>query len=168
MPNVNTPRGSTYSGWFRDMLNNVLEAYYKGTLFLRATTTGAVTFANSLLSNHATAGIGYATGAGGTVTQASNKTTGVTLNTIVGQITMNNASLAAATEVVFVVTNSAVGASDAIIVNHGSVGASDDDYLVGVGAVAAGSFSIVVANLSVGSLAEAIVINFAVIKGVSA
>ena len=37
-----------------------------------------------------TGGIGYATGAGGTVMQATNKATGVTLNTVSGQITTNN------------------------------------------------------------------------------
>ena len=38
---------------------------------------------------------------GGTVTQATNKSTGVTLNTESGQITMNDAALAAAAEVSF-------------------------------------------------------------------
>lgn len=170
MPNRDTPASTgRYGGWFRDQLNNVLEAYYRNAApFMRITTAQVVTFLNSILSNHPTAGIGYATGAGGTVTQQTDKTTGVTINTIVGQITMDNAALANAVEVVFVVTNSAVGPQDVIIVNHGSVGASDDDYLVGVGAVADGSFSIVVANLSAGSLSEAIVINYAVIKGVAA
>ena len=40
---------------------------------------------------------------GGTVTQATNKSTGVTLNTESGQITMNNAQLDAGTEVTFTV-----------------------------------------------------------------
>ena len=102
---------------------------------------------------------------GGTVIQGTDKTTGVTLNTHTGQITMNAASLAAAAEVVFVVTNSKVAAPDVVIINHGSVGASDDDYLVGIGAISAGSFSVVVSNLSGGSLSEAIVLNFVIIKG---
>ena len=102
---------------------------------------------------------------GGTVIQGTDKTTGVTLNTHTGQITMNAASLAAAAEVVFVVTNSKVAAPDVVIINHGSVGASDDDYFVGIGAISAGSFSVVVSNLSGGSLSEAIVLNFVIIKG---
>ena len=42
--------------------------------------TGAVT-------SSGTAGVGYATGAGGTVTQATSRTTGVTLNKTTGAIT---------------------------------------------------------------------------------
>lgn len=120
-----------------------------------------------LLSAAAALGIGYRTGAGGTVTQATNKTTGVTLSRPSGQITMNGAALAAGAEATFTVTNTVVEAPDVIIVNHGSAGTSGA-YLVGVGAVAAGSFDIVVSNVSGGSLSEAIVLNFAVIKGASA
>ena len=45
---------------------------------------------------------------GGTVTQSSSKTTGVTLNTASGQITMNGASLAGGAEATFTVTNSEI------------------------------------------------------------
>ena len=48
-------------------------------------------------SAYSTSGIGYAAGAGGTVTQATNKSTTVVLNKTTGQITMNAASLAAGT-----------------------------------------------------------------------
>ena len=51
---------------------------------------------------------------GGTVTQATNKSTGVTLNTESGQITMNNAQLDAGTEVSYV---SAGNLSEAIVIN---------------------------------------------------
>jgi hypothetical protein len=37
--------------------------------------------------------LGYTSAANGTVTQATSKTTGVTLNTSTGQITTNNAAL---------------------------------------------------------------------------
>ena len=43
---------------------------------------------------------------GGTVTQATGKSTGVTLNAASGQITMDDAALAAAAEISFTVTNS--------------------------------------------------------------
>lgn len=101
---------------------------------------------------------------GGTVTQATDKSTGVTLSTNSGQITMNGAALAAAADVVFTVTNTQVSATDVVIVNHGSAGTSGA-YIVGVGAVGAGSFDIVVTNVSGGSLSQAIVINFVVIGG---
>ena len=55
---------------------------------------------------------------GGTVTQATNKTTGVTLNTESGQITMNDAALGAAAEASFTVTNASAGnLSEAIVIN---------------------------------------------------
>ena len=103
---------------------------------------------------------------GGTVTQATNKSTGVTLNTESGQITMNNAALAAAAEVSFTVTNSEIAATDVVVVNHGAAGTAGS-YLVGVSAIAAGSFGITVTNVSGGSLSEAIVINFVALKGAS-
>ena len=103
---------------------------------------------------------------GGTVTQATNKGTGVTLNTESGQITMNNAAMAAAAEVSFTVTNSEIAANDVVVVNHGSAGTAGS-YLVAANTIAAGSFAITVSNVSAGSLSEAIVINFVALKGAS-
>lgn len=121
----------------------------------------------AITSSGATAGIGYATGAGGTVTQITSKATGVTLNTITGHITMHNAALAAATNVTFVFTNSAIGADDSIIIHHRSAGTTGA-YDVWASNVAAGSCSITVRNQTAGSLSEAIVLKFSIIKGVSA
>lgn len=101
---------------------------------------------------------------GGTVTQATNKQTGVQLNTHTGQITMNNESLAAGAETTFTVTNSEVEALDIILVNHGSAGTTGS-YMVQANNIAAGSFDITVTNVSGGALAEAIVLHFAVIHG---
>lgn len=111
-------------------------------------------------------GFGYPTSGniGGTVTQNSNKSTAVELNTMCGQITMNNAALNTGVEVTFTVTNSKVAATDVIIVNHSSGGTSGA-YGVCVTAVGAGSFAITVSNWSAGNLSEAIVLSFAVIKG---
>lgn len=110
---------------------------------------------------------GYATGAGGTVAQATSKSTGVTLNKVSGQITMNAASLAAATSVSFTLTNSQIAATDVVNVSIAS-GATVDAYTVTVTATAAGSCRIQLRNESGGALAEAVVLNFVVIKGVSA
>lgn len=129
--------------------------------------TNAITSASSIKSTSATAGIGYGTGAGGTVTQATSKSTGATLNTVSGQITMNGAALAAAAEVSFTLTNSAVAATDVVMVSIAS-GATAGAYSVQCDAVAAGSCRISVGNRSTGSLSEAIVLNFVVIKGVNA
>ena len=109
---------------------------------------------------------GYATGSGGAVVQSSSKATGVTLNKSNGQITMDAASLSAATVVSFTLTNSVIEAGDIIVMNHisgGTLGA----YIFNA-STAAGSASINVSNWTSGALAEAIVIRFAVIKVVSA
>ena len=103
---------------------------------------------------------------GGTVTQATNKSTGVTLNTESGQITMNNAALAAAAEVSFTVTNSKIAATDVVVACHGSAGTAGA-YIVSANGIAAGSFKITVSNVSGGSLSEAIVINYVALKGAS-
>jgi hypothetical protein len=116
--------------------------------------------------NLTTSAFGYTTGAGGAVTQATNKATGVTLNKLAGQITTSNAALAAGAEVTFVVTNNTVAATDVPCVAHAS-GGTAGAYDVFVSAVAAGSFSVTISNMSAGSLSQAIVINFVVIKGVS-
>ena len=129
--------------------------------------TNAVTSASSIKSTSATAGVGYGTGAGGTVTQATNKSTGVTLNKVSGQITMNNASLAAAAEVSFTFTNSTIAATDVVFTAISS-GATAGAYNTHVDAIAAGSCRISITNFSGGPLSEAIVINFVVIKGVAA
>lgn len=134
-----------------------------------ATDAGATNLlgTGSIKSNSATSGVGYASGAGGAVTQATDKSTGVTLNKVTGQITTNNAALNAGAEVGFTVTNSTVAATDAILLNVAS-GATANSYQMAVDAVAAGSFRISLTNVSAGNLSEAIVINFAVIKGVAA
>lgn len=126
-------------------------------------------YTGGLLANSASTGVGYTTGAGGTVAQGSGsgKATGVTLNKTTGQITMDGAALNAGVEVTFVLTNSAIAATDVVIVNHSSAGTAGA-YLVGVSAVGAGSCSITVSNASAGNLSEAIVLSFAVIKGASA
>lgn len=109
--------------------------------------------------------IGYLTGSGGTVTQATSKSTGVTLNTTNGQITMNNASLAGGAIVSFPLTNSKIESGDVLILNHISTGTFGAYNLNARSA--AGSATIDVTNTSNGALSEAIVIAFAVIKAVT-
>jgi len=127
-----------------------------------ATTPAAVTGTNVL----ATTTLGYKAGSGGTVTQATDKTTAVTLNKINGEIVMNGAALADDATAAFTLTNSTIAATDVVIVNVASVGTAGA-YQVTVGAVAAGSCSISVLNVSGGSLSQAIKLNFAVIKAVA-
>lgn len=117
----------------------------------------------SLKSSSGTGGIGYATGAGGTVTQATSKSTGVTLNKVCGKITLNNASLATATTVSFTLTNSTIKPNDLVNVVHSSGGTSAA-YSLFVNAIADGSCLISVRNITGGSLSEAIVLTFGVLK----
>jgi hypothetical protein len=112
---------------------------------------------------YATGEMGYAAAAQGTVTQATSKSTGVTLNRSAGQITMNNAALGATTNVAFTLTNSTISAKDVVIVNVAGGTAATDSYNCWVSGHAAGSCTIVLRNITGGSLSEAVVLNFAVI-----
>lgn len=126
--------------------------------------TGTSLAATGLIkSSSATAGIGYATGAGSTVTQGTNRTTGVTINAVSGAITLFSAA-GSATPTTFTVTNSAVAATDVIILNQKS---GTDKYVLLVTAVAAGSFAITFYTTG-GTTTEQPVFNFAVIKAVAA
>ena len=124
--------------------------------------TGNVTGGNVLI-NTTTGRVGYTTGAGSTVTQATSKSTGVTINAPSGQITANAASLASSTTVSFTMTNSSVASTDLLVLNHVS-GGTAGAYTLNAQA-GSGSASINIRNVTGGSLAEAIVIGYAVIKG---
>lgn len=111
--------------------------------------------------------IGYATGAGGAVTQITSASTGVTLSKTCGQITTVALTTAAAAEEAFVVTNTTVAASDVVVVSTTYAGGGTP--LVSVKGVAAGSFTIVITNLHATAALDAVlVVNFAVIKAVAA
>ncbi len=137
---------------------------------LTVTSNGSVTFNEARLTEFtgtnvlATSTLGYTTGNGGTVNQATSKSTAVTLNKINGEIVMHDAALADGASVVFTFTNSTIGATDVIIANAaGNFGA----YQVNASSIQAGSCKIIVRNASGGSLSEATKINFAVIKAVA-
>jgi hypothetical protein len=139
-----------------------------GTVALVAGSNQQVTYNNAgaqaggNLGYNATTGVfGYVSGTG-TITQATNKATGVTLNSPSGQITLNGAALAANTTVSFTLTNSSITANDILILNHLSAGTAGS-YLLNAQA-GAGTASINVRNITAGSLSEAIVIGFAVIQ----
>jgi hypothetical protein len=108
--------------------------------------------------------IGYAASAQGTVTQATNKGTGVTLNKSAGKITMNAASLAGGAAVTFTLTNSTISANDVVIVNV-SGGGTAGAYWPYVSSMTTGSAVIGLWNSTGGPLAEAVVLNFAIIHG---
>jgi hypothetical protein len=115
---------------------------------------------------YATAEIGYAASGQGTVTQATSKSTGVTLSKSMGRITMNNASLAAGTTVTFTLTNTLISANDVVVVSV-SGGGTAGAYWPFVSSQATGSAVIGLYNNTGGALAEAVIINFAIIHGAS-
>ena len=125
--------------------------------------TGTSLTATGVIVSTGTAGVGYATGAGGAVTQLTSRTTGVTLNKTTGAITLFSAA-GTTTAATFVVTNSTVAATDVIILNQKS---GTDLYDLMVTAVAAGSFNISFRTTG-GTTTETPVFNFAVIKAVAA
>lgn len=125
--------------------------------------SGNITSTGRIQSSSPTGGVGYATGAGGSVSQSGNKSTGVTLNTATGQITMQATALSADTSVSFTLTNSNLDGTDVMIINHVS-GGTAGAYTFNA-ACNTGSAVITVRNVTAGSLSEAIVLRFAVIKG---
>lgn len=107
--------------------------------------------------------LGYAAAAQGSVTQATSKSTAVTLNKSAGVITMNNAALAATTSVNFTLNNSTISAKDTVILTLANSGATAGAYTAIVSALSTGVATITVRNITSGSLSEAIVLNFCII-----
>lgn len=128
--------------------------------------TGTSVVLTGAITSSGTAGIGYATGAGGTVTQATSKATAFTLSKTTGTITFAADALASQTSVASVWTNTTIAANDLVVFTHvsgGTLGA----YNIAC-TPAAGSATINLRNTSGGSLSEAPVFRFAVIKSVNA
>jgi len=113
-------------------------------------------------------GLGYGTGSGGSVTQITNRATGVTLNKTNGSITLVTASPSAVVaNNTFTVTNSTVAATDTIVLSFRSGNSTANSYVLYASAVAAGSFNVSVFSTS-GTTSDTPIINFAVIKAVTA
>ena len=110
---------------------------------------------------------GYASGAGGSVTQLTSKSTAVTLDKSCGMITMHNAALAAGATVGFQLNNSKIATSlDVVLVSIQS-GATANSYTVTVATTSTGQCVIEVRNTSAGSLSDSITLNFAVFTGIN-
>jgi hypothetical protein len=105
--------------------------------------------------------IGYAAGAYGAVTQTNNKTTGVTINTPSGQIITANAQLAPSATATFVVTCSAVSTKDVVVISVAS-GGTLGAYDLFIAAIANGSFTVVIMNVTNNAYSEAINLNYAI------
>jgi hypothetical protein len=108
--------------------------------------------------------LGYAAAASGTVTQATSKSTAVTINKSMGRITMNNEALAGNTAASFTMNNSLISGNDVIILNV-SGGGTAGAYTTYVSSMTTGSAVVTLRNLTGGSLSEAVIINFSTIHG---
>lgn len=141
--------------------NTISSTDANGNITLTPNGTGAV----KTQKLEVTGSFGYAPTAGGTVTQATSKSTAVTINKLCGQIVTNNATLNRDTSVNFVVNNSLVGEFDVVVACIHS-GATLGAYELDVDAVTTGAFTLALHNhLASVDLSEAITINFVVIKG---
>lgn len=118
----------------------------------------------------ATSPFGYGgSGTGGTITQATSRTTGVTLNKLSGQITLfASTALSGHASNEFTLTNSFIDATDVVHVCFAS-GLTGASYGVTVTGVNTGSCKITVSNFSNSATpSDTPVLNFVVIKGVNA
>lgn len=136
-------------------------------MFVSSPPSATVLTSSSIKSSSASAGVGYAPGAGGAVTQLTSSATAVTLDKVCGQITTVALTTAAAAEEEFTVNNAQVAATDAIILSTTYAGAGTP--MLSVKGMAAGSFKIVITNVHAANALNAVmVINFAVVKAVAA
>jgi len=165
-----TGGGTGYSGVTTITVISQGGGYATGdTVTIAGTSLGGSSPTNDLtftLNTYIKTGIGYDTGAGGSVTQSISKATFVSLNKSTGIITLNNAALAGNTVVSFTFNNTTIGANDMVLINHSAAGTLGA-YGFAV-TPALGSCTVYVRNNSSASLSEAIVLQFAVIKSAMA
>ena len=141
-------------GSHRDIANNELDIQVAGTVALTLSTTD-ITFPVSTVTY----------GGRGTALQATNHSTGVTIDATSGTITLASVDLAFTEEQTFQVTNSFVSVGDVVVVN---VQTNNDGGTpqVGIQSVSAGSFDILLSNphANTATFNDATTLNFAVIK----
>lgn len=150
------------------LLMNLLGGTSATTSELSVGITGDTVAAGKLESSSPTGGNGYAVGAGGTVTQATNRSTGVTLNKMTGVITGNGSSLAGGANVTFTVTDSSIAAADTVTLSETNASAGASTTIYKVGGVQAGSFTITEINTTVATADTGIPVwNFTITRGSS-
>lgn len=114
--------------------------------------------------------LGYGPGAGGSVTQATSKSTAVTLNKPCGQITMHNQSLAAGATAIFALYNSfAVTGTTAVATLRPVPGVALANYRMDIAGAGLNSNAdpviyFRVTNISASALADPLIIDFAIVR----
>jgi hypothetical protein len=142
---------------------------FKETIMANSQAIGVAYSDPEFTTCYASQEIGYSAAAQGVVTQATDKSTGVTLNKSAGRITMNNAALAGGAVASFTLTNSLLSTNDTIIVcvSSNTTGSAAGAYTAYVSYLSAGSALISLRNLSATSYSEAVIINYTIIHGAS-
>lgn len=108
--------------------------------------------------------IGFADGAGGVVTQATSKSTAVTLDKFTGLITMHPSSIAADGAVGFACSCAGVTTGDIVVVNLYGGAAVPPNYVVSAAVSSSGVIGFGVKNLSTSALSEALQLKYAVFR----
>lgn len=146
---------------------NVYSSGTAGTIPITTATLLNLDNVGNVTLNTPGGGLGYGTGAGGTVTQATSKATAVTLNKPTGRITMNGAALAAGGVVIFAVNNTLMTVNDCVVLTLGNIGGGLS-YNCWCSYSSTSLFYVALQNITGGSLSEAVVVKFAIIKGATA
>ncbi len=147
----------------------ITNGVYSGTVGASSPSTGAfttVTASTSVLSTGA-GGIGYATGAGVAVTQLTSRTTTTptTGAKTTGAVTLFTTTAVVGTYFSFTVPNTGIAVTDTVVL---SVRGATNTYVAFVTAItAATSFQVTMASV-VGTASDTPIVNFTIIKGVSA
>jgi len=155
------------SGKLQFLLINPVTPNDFATAYLSEFTAPGVWTAPSFKANSkiSAAGIGYGTGAGATISQLTSRTTPVTINAPCGTITLFNTTATAGQVTTFTVNNTIVDPTDVVTV---SVKTATGIHMASVTSTATDSFTVSVFTPAAVAVAEAPVLNFAVIKSVAA
>jgi hypothetical protein len=160
-----TGTGAVVLGTGPTITNGVLN----GTVGASTPSTGAfttVTASTSVLSS-GTGGVGYSTGAGVAVTQLTSRTTAAPTTGVrkSGAVTLFTATAVVGTYFSFTVPNTGIAVTDTVVL---SVRGATNTYVAFVSAItAATSFQITMASVA-GTASDTPIVNFTIIKGVSA
>lgn len=163
LPIVDTSGGATKESTVQAIVNSAFKS--PGAIGATAPAAGTFTTISCTALTSSSGVIGYSTGAGGTVTQGTSVSTGVTINKVCGSIVTfdhTTPNIPAFTSIIFTVTNNKVSAGDAVVLSLISVAVVTKVFYT-VENVVDGAFDIRV-NVMSDSPAPSVTIGFAVLN----